>query len=216
MRRASSSPAGFTLLELMVVVVILGAALLLVPPNLFSFGARSRLENAANTLVSAIANAREQAILDGHSVMLELGIVKKASGEVVQGHRFVFTSLPAEHSKLLDDGRARDDDSAHRPKEDEWLDTDWHLLPEGVTFAGVSQEEGQWEPLREDKPYAVIFGADGRVEAGVAIRVENGEMDVKKENRTITVIVNPLTAEATAAEGLGELPPQRDGNEFGR
>jgi prepilin-type N-terminal cleavage/methylation domain-containing protein len=206
---------GFTLVELMVVVVIVGAALLLVPANLFSFGARSRLENAANTIVAAVAGAREQAVLDGHPVKLEFAVVKNEDGKVVHGHRFVFTNLPAERSALLlDEGRK--DEPERRPAEQEWLETDWHLLPDGVTFAGVSQKEGQWENLREDQPYAVTFGSDGSVDAAFAIRVENDDMDVRKEFRTITVLVNPLTAEANALDGLVEMPPQRDENEFGK
>ena len=42
-------PNGFTLVELMVALVILGGVLLLIPANLEGFGARSRLQNAANT-----------------------------------------------------------------------------------------------------------------------------------------------------------------------
>ena len=64
---------GFTMMELMVVVVLVGSVLLLVPTNMMGFGALTRLDSAANTLVSALEGAKEQAILDGYDVFLELG-----------------------------------------------------------------------------------------------------------------------------------------------
>ena len=60
-------------MELMVVVTILMGILALVPMNLYRFGARSRLENAANTLVAAVSASRSQAILDAYPVSLEFG-----------------------------------------------------------------------------------------------------------------------------------------------
>ena len=37
---------------------------------------------------------------------------------------------------------------------------------------------------------------------------------LKTEFRTVTVVVNPLTAEAASYEGLRELPRQREAHEF--
>ena len=52
---------GFTLLELMAVMVIIGFLLYLLPPRMDTYGDRSRLESAANTLISAFTAVRETA-----------------------------------------------------------------------------------------------------------------------------------------------------------
>lgn len=215
MNQRSPIRHGFTLLELMMVVTILGAALLIVPPNLYRFGARSRLENSANTLVSTVAAAREQAIIDGHPVQLELGVYKTKNGEIHHGHRLVFTSIPTQRSDLLSRDRGEERE-APRSEEREWLYTDWHELADGVKYVGVSERSDHWMKLSEDHPYAVGFGPDGGVEKGFAVRLESVDLEVRPEHRTITVIVNPLTAEASAADGLAEVPPQRDENELSR
>jgi len=204
---------GFTLVELMVVVAILAGMLLLVPPNLYRYGARSRLENGANTLVSLIASAREQAIQDGHDVRVEFGIYEDEDGEEHHAHRIIFTNLPAERSDLLNEGRDAED--TERPDQLEWLESMWHELPGGVVYAGVSERYGQWTKVTRERPYIVAFGPDGGVEKGFAIRVESEDLDnVKKEFRTITVKVNPLTAEAANIDGLAEMAETREENEF--
>ncbi|MHC5010077.1 MAG: GspH/FimT family pseudopilin [Planctomycetota bacterium] len=211
--RSPRTARGFTLPELMVVVVIVGTFLLLVPPNLHVFGSRSRLENSANSLVAAVSLARTKAIEDGHPVTLELAIVKNEAGEIEQGHRFVFTNLPAQRSDLLNPEGEEDFEPVDEDEE-ELLTTGWHIMDEGVEYVGVSEEEGNWQQLRQDRPYAVTFRPDGSVEKGFAVRIENKDIETKREHRTITIIVNFLTAEAAAEDGLQELPPQREENEF--
>ena len=212
-RRPTARVRGFTLVELMVTLFILGGLLLIVPPNLYRFGARSRLENTASTLVAVLAGAREQAIQDGHPVKVEFAIYEDTEGERHNGHRIVFTNLPAERSELLDEGR--DVDRTDRPDQFEWLETQWHDLSDGAVYAGVSERYGQWTKIAEERPYIITFTPDGGVEKGFAIRVESIDLeDVKKENRTITVMVNPLTAEAYIVEGLAEMPETREENEF--
>ena len=205
---------GFTLVELMVVVAILAGMLLLVPPNLYRYGARSRLENAANTIVSLIASAREQSIQDGHPVKLEFAMYEDEDGEIHSGHRILFTNLPAERSELLNqDGRS--EEKRDRPDQLEWLETMWHELSGGVVYAGISERYGQWTKVSRDRPYIISFTPDGGVEKGFAIRVESEDLDnVKKEHRTITIKVNPLTAEASSLDGLVEMAQTREENEF--
>jgi hypothetical protein len=200
-----------------VVVVVVAGALLLVPPNLYMFGARSRLENGANTVVALVAAAREQAIMDGQPVQIELGLHKGEDGKVRHGHRLVFTNIPADRS-VVQEG---EDEAPRReePEEREWLTTAWHDLPDGVEFAGVSERSGQWQGLRQERPYALVFGPDGSVEKGIALRIESRDLEeggVKTENRTLTVVVNALSAEASVLEGLAEMPPSRDENEFAK
>jgi hypothetical protein len=195
----------------MVVILVLGSILLLVPPNLFSFGARSRLENSANTIAAAVAAAREQAILDGRPVTLEFAIAKVGE-RTVHGHRFVFSSLPAERSDLLlEEGETRE---KRDDEEEEILYTGWHPLEDGVEYAGVSEQENRWDSFREDQPYAVTFGPDGSVDRGFAVRIETDDLDVKREYRTITVMVNPLTTQSSIHDGLAEVPPLLEENEF--
>lgn len=214
-RPASAAEVGFTLIELMVVVAILGGILALVPMNLYRFGARSRLENAANTLVAVVSASRSQAILDGYPVKLEIAAYRDDAGETHYGHRWVVTSLPAERSDLLNaDGQAEEDSS--RSQEREWITTYWTDLPKGVTVSGVSELGESWAELRDDVPYSVTFGPDGGVEKGFAVRLEADDLEVSKEMRTITIVVNPLTAEAASYDGYREIPKQREEHEFSK
>ncbi len=204
---------GFTLIELMVVVAILMGVLALVPMNLYRWGARSRLENGANTLVAVVSASRSQAILDGYPVRLELGMFRNDDGEVRHGHRWVVTNIPAETSDLLNtDGQVEEDEP--RPREREWVTTYWSELPQGVTISGISERGDSWSEPQEDEPYSVTFGPDGGVEKGFAIRVEAEDLEVDQEDRTITIIVNALTAEAATYDGYREVPKQREEHEF--
>lgn len=198
----------------MVVVAILAGVLLLVPPNLYKFGARSRLENSASTIVSLVAAAREQAIEDGQPVKIEFGVYKDDEGGLHPAHRILFTNLPAERSELLDEGK-KTEEKRERPEQLEWLETMWYNLSGGVVYVGVSERFGRWNKLTRDRPYVITFTPDGGVEKGFAIRIESEDLDnVTKENRTITIKVNPLTAEASTIFGLAEMAETREENEF--
>lgn len=214
-RTSAADGPGFTLIELMVVMAIVAGVLLLVPPNLYKFGARSRLENAANTIVSVVAAAREQAIEDGAPVKIEFGVWKDEDGVEHAAHRMVFTNQPVEHSKLLDENKDSEE-VRRRPEDQEWLTTTWHDLSDGVVYAGVSERHGRWAKISRDRHYIVAFTPDGGVEKGFAIRIESEDLadNVKQENRTITIRVNALTAEAGTVEGLAEMPETREENEF--
>jgi type II secretory pathway pseudopilin PulG len=223
-RRAPSSPrlprprrtaGGFTLIELMVVVSIMIGILALVPMNLQSWGARSRLEGSANTLVAVVSASRSQAILDGYPVKLELGTFRDEDGELRYGHRWVVTNMPAERSDLLDaDGESSEDTG--RPQEREWVTTYWSELPSGVTISGISERGESWSEPSEDEPYSVEFGPDGSVERGFAVRLEAPDLEVDQEERTITIVVNPLTAEAASYDGYRDVPKQREEHEFNK
>ena len=209
----ATSARGFTLVELMVVVAILAGMLLLVPPNLYRYGARSRLENAANTIVSLIASAREQAIQDGQTVKLEFGVYEDADGETHHGHRIIFTNMPVERSELLRRGRATPRRSAERPDQLEWLETTWHDLSGGVR---LQRGQRALRAVEQGGPAIVRtssrFTPDGGVEKGFAIRVESEDLEeVKKEKRTITIKVNPLTAEAARSTALDEMAADAGG-----
>ena len=210
-----SGPPGFTLIELMVVVTILMGVLALVPVNLHLWGARSRLENAANTLVAVVSASRSQAILDGYPVRLELGKFTEEDGEVRYGHRWVITNMPAERSELLQ-GDGNTDDESPRPQEREWVTTYWTELPRGVVISGISERGESWAEPSDDEPYSVEFGPDGSVERGFAVRLEAEDLEVDKEDRTITILVNALTAEAGSHDGYMEVPKQREEHEFNK
>ncbi len=207
---------GFTLVELMVVVAVLGAVLLLVPPNLHRFGARSRLENSANTIVALVAAAREQAILDGQPTRIDFAIYEDEEGDPHHAHRLVVSGNPVQRT-------AQDPDAERKERvevDEEWVEAPWFNLSGGVEFAGVSEEAEAWKKLKENRPYSVIFSPDGGVEKGFAVRLMSVDLaddrKVKKENYTITILVNALTAEASAHTGLLEMPTQRDENDFPR
>ncbi len=208
-------PTGFTLVELMVVITILGGILLLVPTNLAGFGARSRLEDAGNTLVAVVAASRSQAITDGYPVTLELGRYEDDDGQEHYGYRWIVTNMPAERSELLSEGVAQDAEEQKRPQEREWVETEWTNFPPRIEIAGVSEEQGNWKKPRGDRPYAVGFRPDGGVEKAFAIRLTSPDLDLKDEDRTVTVIVNGLTSEAASFDGYRDVPPLREEADFG-
>jgi prepilin-type N-terminal cleavage/methylation domain-containing protein len=205
---------GFTLVEMMVVVLLLGTVLLVVPANLSKFGAGSRLDAAANTLAAALAGAREQAIRDGDEVRVELGWYDDAEGKH-QGHRWIVTNIPPAQAA----GAERDEDEARRLREmrgqeRQWLPTPWDTIDEGVRIVAVSEEAGRWEPLREGELFKVSYFPDGSVQRAFGVRLESFDLEGGKEERTITVRVNGLTAEADVTDGYAELPDKKEPHEF--
>lgn len=206
---------GFTLIELMVVITIVGGILLLVPSNMDSFGARTRLESAGNTLVAVVAASRSQAINDGFPVTLELGRFKDDDGEEHYGYRWIVTNMPAERSELLTPENATVQEE-RRPEEREWIETNWARLPRSVDIEGVSEEQDSWKRIRDDRPFSVVFGPDGGVENAFAVRLKSDALDVKEEDRSVTVVVNGLTAEAMAYDGYAEVAPLREESDFGK
>jgi prepilin-type N-terminal cleavage/methylation domain-containing protein len=214
---AASLQAGFTLIELMVVVVLMGTVILLVPSNYGVFGARARLNETGNSMAAAFAGARQQAILDAYQVSVQIGSYRDEDSKWHTGWRYEFTSVPAVRSGVGEDRTDTEQENLRRRQEErEWLYTDWHEVPSGVQVVGVSDEKGVWHKLTDGgKPFVVRYFADGTVEKAVAIRFENEDLDVAKEYRTMTVMVNGLTSEPSVLEGEHELPEQRPASDFG-
>lgn len=208
---------GFTLIELLAVVLIMGGILLLVPISLDSIGAQGKLKNTANSLVAAFNGGRERAILDGYEVYLEIGGYRdEEDDEYRYGWRFKFTNIKAQDISDTEDEGERERRRAERAREREWLYSSWHAVPLGVEIVGVSTQKGSWRKANPGgKPIAVRFFADGTIENAVAVRIENTDMEVNKEYRTVTVIVNGLTSEATWQNGMGELPESLPSSTFG-
>ena len=208
---------GFTLLELLAVVLIMGTVLVLVPMNLSSIGSEGKLKNTANSLVAAFNGGRERAILDQHEVYLEIGGYRdEEADEYRYGWRYKFTNLtPMDISETEDEGELERRRAA-RARDREWLYTSWHATPRGVEIIGVSTQKGSWQkPNPGGKPVPVRFNADGTIETAVAVRIENTDMEVRKEYRTITVLVNGLTSEANWQNGMGELNESLPSSNFG-
>lgn len=214
--RPAPSARGFTLLEMMVVCAILGAVLLLVPVTFDTFGARSRLSSGANSILSRLTGAREQATIDGFEARLEIGNYVDEGGGHHVGTRFWFTNLPAKGTQGNPDDRERQHERVtSRAQERQWLTTSWQPLPSGVTVSGVSLEAGQWERIGEgERTFQVHYFPDGGVDRGFGVRLECTDIDSRPEDRTVTILVNALTAEAASYEGYRELPRQRDASEF--
>ena len=74
----------------------------------------------------------------------------------------------------------------------------WHDLSGGVVYTGVSERFGQWKKLPGTGRTQSASRPDGGVEKGFAIRLlsEDLERRSRRRMRTITIMVNPLTAEA--------------------
>lgn len=207
---------GFTLIELMVVCAIVGVALLIVPPSFDTFGARGRLTSSTNKLLSEITAAREQAVLDGYEARWEIGRFPNDEGERAWGTRFWFTNVPAKGTQGEEGQRdVAKERATSRAEERQWLNSAWHALPDGVIVSGISLEAGHWEKLGEgDKTFQVRFFPDGGVERGFGVRLESQDLDVRVDERSVTVLINPLTSEPSSHEGLRELTKQRDASEF--
>lgn len=207
---------GFTLIELMAVCLIIGLALLLVPSNFSTFGSRSRLSSAANTLLAQMVATREQSTMDGYEARLELGTIPGEGKQKRTGVRIWYTNVPAKGAQL----QSKDEDvsrerATSRAEDRQWLTSGWKELPDGIRVSGVSLSAGQWEKLSEGSTtFQVRYLPDGSVDRGFAIRLEAEDLDVKTEFRTLTIVVNPLTAEAASYEGFRELSKQRDPHEF--
>lgn len=200
------SEAGFTLIELMVVVLIMGTILLLVPANMEGLGARGKFTGTANSLVAGITGARERAILDAYEVALQLGTFQDEDGDWQHGWRFRFTNIPAK-SVETKEGNDQQDRRDARKQEREWLYTTWHPCQDGIKIAGISERRDVWQKIQDGgKVHEIRFFSDGTCETGVAVRLESLDLDVAKEYKTITVILNGLTSEASWLEGEQELP----------
>jgi len=202
----------------MAVVLIMGTILLLVPASLDSVGAQSKLKNTANSLVAAVTGARERAILDSYEVHLEIGSFRDEDDEWRHGWRFRFTNVPPPDVAGGEDADEGDRQRQRelRAREREWLYTSWHACPSGVQITGISERRDSWERINDGtKPHPVRFFADGTVETGVAIRIVNEDMEVDTQYKTLTVIINGLTSEATWVEGEQELPESLPASNFG-
>lgn len=68
--RARRAPAGFSLLELVLVMAVLCAILLMVAPSLSNFGAGRQADEAASQIVALAQWARGQAISEGRTYRL--------------------------------------------------------------------------------------------------------------------------------------------------
>lgn len=214
----AASERGFTLLELMAVVLIMGVVLLMVPASLDNLGAQGKLKNTANSLVAAVNGARERAILDSFEVHLEIGMFRDAEEEWRYGWRYKFTNVPPPDVASGDDVDEAEQQALReqRTREREWLFTSWHECPSGIELSGISERKGTWNKVNQgSKPYAVRFFADGTVEHGLAVRIVNEDMEVDRQYKTITVMINSLTSEPSWLEGEMELPESLPSSNFG-
>lgn len=215
-RRATRS--GFTLLELMVVVTIIAATFALVPMSMDSWGARSRLEASANSLVAALSQARTQAIYDGWPAYLELGYAPDADDKDEDrfAFRIRFTSQVSTTQLEASDPDERRRLAAQLERERTDLWTEWDELPDGLVLVGISDAKGEWQKPSREKPFEIGFSADGNAMGAVAIRIEATNMEVRREFRTATITLNALTSLATWSEGELELERKRPASEFRR
>ena len=74
MNRFGAPPAGFTLLEIMLVLVIAGVLMAVAVPNFGPAVARARLYSATRDVASALRHARGQALVRGTEAEFELNV----------------------------------------------------------------------------------------------------------------------------------------------
>jgi prepilin-type N-terminal cleavage/methylation domain-containing protein len=216
-RARPRKPAGFTLIELMVVMGIIGFLLILVPSNLDMAGARSRLESTASTMVSVLTAARETAIIDGHETRVQFEFPVSAKNRSDTGRfRYLVTSLQHAKSKALtnDDGTRSDETDRDDKVEDEWVELEWRSLAEGVQLSGFSVKPGEWiKSNPRGDPVEISFLADGTVRPACALHLLSVDLPTSAAN-VLTVRVNALTAVAETLEGEQDLPKDRDASDF--
>ena len=206
----AAGDGGFTLIELMVVVALLGVLLLVIPPRLDGWGARSRLESSGNSLVSAFTGAREQAIIDGNPVVVLFDVERNVFGYRVMNrtHR-----SPKELQERSGQSRT-EEEIEEEQREEEWVDTPWTALPDGIHIRGFSTLREQWAAGNNGgEPWTVTFFPDGSVRPAPALLIE-GDRDLPDASRFLTVTVNALTSLAEVQGGKIELPPKRSPDEF--
>lgn len=213
--RNSRRSSGFTLLEVMAVVLILGSVLLIVPLNMDGWGARSRLELGANSVVAAMRGTREQAVEDGFDAYLELGWAKvDDTDEERSAYRVKFTSVPSDKASG-DNDESREERERLRSREREWLYTEWRPLPDGLEWVGVSERKDSWRAIsRSGKPYSIHFDAGGNADKSLGIRLRSEDLDTDDERRTVTIILNGLTSEPSWIDGRHEIRESLEQNNF--
>ncbi len=157
----------------MAVVLILGTVLLIVPLSMDGWGARSRLNSGANSLIGSIHGTRAQAIQDGYDCYLELGWAEvDDSGDERSVYRIKFTNIASEKSTLNQESAEAQD--RQRSREREWLYTRWRPLPDDVEWVGVSERKGSWRPISPGgKVYSIHFDAGGNTDQTMAVRMKS-------------------------------------------
>jgi prepilin-type N-terminal cleavage/methylation domain-containing protein len=212
--RASAAGRAFTLLEVMAVTVLLSLLLLMLPPRLDGFGARSRLEAGANTILSAFTGARDQAIIDGHEVWIQFDLGKPRDRAEPGRFRYVVANRVTDRAAGPTDGTEEPAPREIRGEDEEMVPMPWRAMPDGVVLVGFSTERDQWAKSNpDDQPFTIRYLPDGGIRPPCAVRLESSDLPPDAE-RTMTVIVNALTGRAGLHEGEADLPPSRDAAEF--
>jgi hypothetical protein len=198
----------------MAVTVLLSLMLLMLPPRLDGFGARSRLEAGSNSVLSAFTGARDQAIIDGHEVWIQFDLGDAKDRTDPGRFRYVVTNRPPERAAGPQEDGVEPTPETRLPEEEEMTPTPWRPLPDGVALAGFSVERDQWAKTNpDDQPFTIRYLPDGGVRPACAVRIESRDLPPDAQ-RTMTVIVNALTGRAGLHEGEADLPPSRDASEF--
>lgn len=220
-RRGAARPPGapgrrgFTLLELMAVMVIIGFLLFLLPPRMDTYGDRSRLESGANTLISAFTGIRETAIIDGHETRIQFRLPGTMTDRKNTGaYRYLVGPEERKTSKALREEGETEPDQPRRRSDEAWIESSWYALPDGVVLEGFSTTAGEWIRTNpRGDPVEVSFHPDGSVRPACALRITCIDLP-QGAARTLTIVVNPLTAAASYTEGEGDLPKSRDPSDF--
>ncbi len=214
-RPGGTGRRGFTLLEMMAVMVIIGLMLLLLPPRMDTYGDRSRLESTANTLISAFTAVRETAIIDGHEARIQFTLPGSMDHRKKTGaYRYLVGPEERRTSKALREEGSLEEERPQRRTEEEWIESSWYPLPDGIVLEGFSTTAGEW--IRSNPrgdPVEVSFHPDGSVRPACALRITCVDLPAGAA-RTVTIVVNPLTAAASFNEGEGDLPRSRDPSDF--
>ena len=188
--QGSRGSGGFTLIELMIVVAIIGLMTQMILPAFSNTLPEEQLKSTANKLAIQLNYLRSEARLQGASYSLELDPEK-------QRYR---VHMPPE-IRLAEDGNA-----PLLEGDPETSALNWHDLPLGVHFAGVSLGRKDQGPKKSRE---IRFDPRGRTPPKV-LYLEYQDPNLQGEPIRYSIVIPPLTGDIQVEKGTVGLPTARD------
>jgi type II secretion system protein H len=181
---------GFTLIEMMVVVAIIGLMTQLILPAFSDDLPEEQLKATANELAVKLNYLRSEARLQGAVYGFELD---------PDNHRFRIHMPP--EIQLAEDANAPIED-----EDPEKSNLNWHSLPPGVRFAGISVGRKDQGPKKSKE---ILFDSRGRTPPKV-LYLEYFDPNAGAEPLRYSIVIPPLVGGIQVEKGTVELPTASD------
>jgi prepilin-type N-terminal cleavage/methylation domain-containing protein len=182
-RRVSS---GFTILELMVVIVLIGIGTTYGVIRFQAYLPKARIEGAAREIGGFLTRLRGMAVFSGRSHFIEYDLDAEA-------YRIVRSTSPAEQEEGAD----------------EYLESSWFEMPEGVVIEDVQFSE------RDEESRGIVrveFTPEGEV-TGHLVHLLSNEILGEEQSR-FTAELNPVTGLVGLTPGRKNYSQVRDEADF--